>query len=97
MLDTFVSMDLIEAQIDIGVVMFDGHVLELFVTSSERFHVRLLTVTVSGADKKGRRRVTLAQPGNISELLLDEAEFEGLQPIFEGLRAAGVKMLSREG
>jgi hypothetical protein len=88
-----VSVDPVEVQIDMGVFTFDGHVLELFVTTSERFHVRLLSVTVSGPDRKGRRRVTFAQPGFQSELPLDEEEFQGLQPIFEALGSAGVKLV----
>jgi hypothetical protein len=90
-------MDPIEVQIDMGVFMFDGHVLEVFVTASERFHVRLLTVTVTGPNRKGRRLMTLAQAGYRSELPLDEAEFQGLQPIFEALRGAGVKVVVGEG
>jgi hypothetical protein len=89
-------MEPIEVQLDIGVFTFDGHVLELFVTGSERFHVRLLTVTISRPDKKGTRRVTLAQVGAQSVLPLDEAEFEGLQPIFEALQGAGVKVVEED-
>jgi hypothetical protein len=86
-------MDPIEVQIDMGVFMFDRHVLEVFITASERFHARLLTATVSGPDRKGRRLLALAQTGTRSELPLDGAEFVALQPIFEALRGAGVNVV----
>jgi len=89
-------MEPIEVQLDMGLFTFDGHVLELFLTGSERFHRRILTVTISRPDKKGTRRVTLAQVGTQSVLPLDEAELASLQPIFEALGSAGVQIVTED-
>lgn len=86
-------MDLLEVEIDQNrVVTFDGHVLQVFGRSVRRFHVRLLAVTMSGPDKKGNRNVTLEQSGNETAPPLDEAAFEGLQPLLDALQGAGVSV-----
>jgi hypothetical protein len=54
------------------VVSFDGRVLEVFGGSVRRFHVRLLSVTVSGPDRHGNRNVALEQAGMESSLPVDE-------------------------
>jgi len=83
-------MDLLEVQIgQRRVAAFDGRVLEIFGGPERRFHVTLLTVTVSGPDKRGTRQVTFEQyqPTQVS---LDETAFAQLQPLFDALRTAGV-------
>jgi hypothetical protein len=89
--DTFNAMDALEIQIDQNrVVTFDGRVLEVFGGSVRRFHVKLLTVTVSAPDKKGNRNITLQQAGIDNSVPLDDAQFEALQPLLEALKGAGV-------
>ncbi|HWW45726.1 MAG TPA: hypothetical protein VN180_11700 [Acidimicrobiia bacterium] len=84
-------MDPLEVQLDaFRVVMFDGHVLEIFGGADQRFHVKLLTVSVAAPDKKGQRRVALEQSQRETDLLLDENAFARLEPILDALRTAGV-------
>jgi hypothetical protein len=74
-------MDLLEVAAGPNrMVTFDGRVLEVFGGSVRRFHVRLLSVTVSGPDKHGNRNVVLRQAGIENSLPVDEP----------GLRAASV-------
>jgi hypothetical protein len=84
-------VSLLEVQIDGNrLVAFDGQVLEVFGGSVRRFHVKLLTVTVSRPDKRGAREITLTQAGTNAALPLDEpATF---RPILEALQNAGVKV-----
>jgi hypothetical protein len=84
-------VDVIEVDVDQNrVVVFDGRVLEVFGGSVRRFHVHLLTVAVSGPDKKGNRNVTLVQAGIDNAVPLDEAAFERFQPVLDALKGAGV-------
>lgn len=69
---------------------FDGRVLELFGGSVRRFHVTLLTVTVSGPDKRGNRTVTFEQSQNEWGVPLDDAAYQGIQPLLGALGQAGV-------
>ena len=86
-------MDPLEVEIDQNrVATFDGRVLEIFGGSVRRFHVKLLTVTVSGPDKRGIYDVTLVQAGIDNALPLDEAAFGRFQPILDALKAAGVNV-----
>jgi hypothetical protein len=86
-------VDLLEVDIDQNrVATFDGRVLEIFGGSVRRFHVKLLTVTVSGPDKRGNRNVTLVQAGIDNSLPLDDAGFEKIQPLLEALKGAGVNV-----
>jgi hypothetical protein len=81
----------LEVEIDQNrVVTFDGRVLEVFGGSVRRFHVKLLTVTVSTPDKRGNRNVTLQQAGIDNALPLDDAQFERFQPLLDALKGAGV-------
>jgi len=87
------AVDALEVQLDRDrVVVFDGDVLELFGGAGRRFHVKLLTVTVSDPDKKGRRQVTLEQSQSQTQLLLDDETFAPLQPVLDALRSAGVSV-----
>jgi hypothetical protein len=84
-------MDLLE--IEAGphrVVSFDGRVLEVFGGSVRRFHVRLLSVTVSAPDKHGNRNVVLTQAGVDNALPVDEPTYERLGYLLDALRSAGV-------
>ena len=84
-------MDLVEVQIDQNrVAAFDGRVLEILGGAGCRFHVKLLTVTVSGPDKRGTRQVTLEQSQQETGMPLDETAFARFQPILDALRNAGV-------
>jgi len=86
-------MAALEVQIDENrLVAFDGQVLEVFGGTVRRFHVKLLTVTVAGPDKRGNRQVLLMQAGTEAALPLDEPGFTALQPILEALQSAGVKV-----
>ena len=79
-------------EVEIGqrrVATFDGRVLEIFGGPERRFHVKLLTVTVSGPDKRGIRQVTLEQYQR-TEIPLDETAFAQFQPLLDALRTAGV-------
>lgn len=87
------AMDLIEVDIDQNrVATFDGRVLEIFGGSVRRFHVKLLTASVSGPDKHGSRTVTLVQASIDNALPLDEAAFESFQPLLDALKSAGVSV-----
>lgn len=55
-----------------------------------RFHIKLLTVTVSGLDKHGNRNIALRQAGTETSLPVDESAYEQLQPILTALKNAGV-------
>ena len=84
-------MDPLEVQLDaFRVVTFEGRVLEIFGGQDQRYHVKLLTVSVAAPDKRGQRRVTLEQSQREMALLLDEDAFGRLQPILDALRSAGV-------
>ena len=84
-------MDLVEVQIDqLRVAAFDGRVLEIFGGAERRFHVKLLTVTVSGPDKRGTRQVILEQSQQQTGMPLDETAFAQFQPLLDALRSAGV-------
>jgi len=86
-------MGLLEVQLDQNrVVAFDGRVLEIFGGVDSRFHVKLLTVTVSAPDKRGARQVMLEQSQRVTSLPLDEAAFAQCQPLLDALRAAGATM-----
>jgi len=74
------------------IVSFDGRVLEVFGGSVRRFHVSLLSVTVSGPDKHGNRNVVLRQAGIDNSLPVDEPAYEQLRPLLEALRSAGVSV-----
>lgn len=74
------------------IVSFDGRVLEVFGGSVRRFHVSLLSVTISGPDKHGNRNVVLRQAGIDNSLPVDEPAFEQLRPLLEALRSAGVSV-----
>ena len=74
------------------IVSFDGRVLEVFGGSVRRFHVNLLSVTVSGPDKHGNRNVVLRQAGIDNSLPVDEPAYAQLQPLLEALRSAGVSV-----
>ena len=88
-------MGVLEVQIDQNrLATFDGKVLEVFGGSVRRFHINLLTVKVSGPDKRGSRLVTLTQALNEASLPLDESEFAAFQPILDAMRGAGVKIAS---
>jgi hypothetical protein len=55
-------MDLLEVAAGPNrIVAFDGRALEVFGGLVRRFHVKLLSVTVSGADKQANRNVVLRQ------------------------------------
>ena len=82
---------MLEVQLDQNrVVTFDGRVLEVFGGAVRRFHVLLLRVGVSAADKHGNRTMVLTQSGVETAVSLDEAGFGRLRPILEALHAAGV-------
>ena len=84
-------MGSLEVQIDqFRVAAFDGRVLEIFGGAERRFHVKLLTVTVSGPDKRGTRQITLEQSQRQTDMPLDETAFARLQPLLDALRTAGV-------
>lgn len=88
---TFAVMDLLEVAAGPNrMVAFDGRVLEVFGGSVRRFHVRLLSVTVSGPDKHGNRNVVLRQAGIENSLPVDEAAYEQLQPLLAALKSTGV-------
>jgi len=74
------------------VVSFDGRVLEVFGGSVRRFHVALLSVTVSGPDKHGNRNVVFTQAGVENSLPVDEPAYEQLVPLLQALRSAGVSV-----
>jgi len=94
-LATFDLVDLIEVEIDQNrMASFDGRVLEVFGGTYGRFHVKLLTATVSAPDKRGNRQVTLQQAQVNTPLPLDEAAFAKFQPLLDALRAAGVPVTS---
>jgi hypothetical protein len=83
-------MDLLEVEIgQRRVAAFDGRVLEIFGGPERRFHVKLLTVSVSGPDKRGIRQVRLEQYQGTG-MTLDEAAFAQFQPLLDALRTAGV-------
>jgi hypothetical protein len=52
--------------------------------------VTLLTVTVSGFDKRGNREVTFIQAGQYNALPVDGPGFERLQPLLDALEAGRV-------
>jgi len=60
-------------------------------------HVKLLSISVSAPDKKGRRDVTLNKAGGpravdfASFVDLDDAAFETIDPLLDALRNAGVE------
>jgi len=84
-------MDSLEVQLDQNrVAAFDGRVLEIFGGAERRFHVTLLTVTVSAPDKRGARQVRLEQSQRLTSLPLDETAFAQFQPLLDALRTAGV-------
>jgi hypothetical protein len=86
-------VDLLEVELDQNrVVAFDGHVLEVFGGSVRRFHVKLLTVTVSGTDERGNRNVTLEQAQTETSLPLDTLAFARFQPVLDALKGAGVSV-----
>ena len=86
-------MDLLEVAAGPNrIVSFDGRVLEVFGGSVRRFHVNLLSVTVSGADKHGNRNVVLRQAGIDNSLPVDEAVYQQLQPLLQALENAGVSI-----
>jgi len=78
------------------VAMFDGRVLEIFgplSDDSSRAHVKFLSLSVAGPDKKGRRDIWLKRGGEMLFLglaKLDDAQFEAAQPLLDALRNAGV-------
>jgi hypothetical protein len=74
------------------IVTFDGRVLEVFGGAVRRFHVRLVSVTVSGPDKHGNRDVVLRQAGIDNSLPVDEPTYEQLQPLLLALKSAGVSV-----
>jgi hypothetical protein len=74
-------------------VAFDGRVLEIFGGAVRRFHVDLLTVTVSQPDKLGNVNVTLTQAGVDVSLPLEPSMLESVQPILAALRSAGVNVV----
>lgn len=86
------------------IIAFDGRVLEVFWrfqvadfnADSRRTHVKQLTVTVSGPDRKGRRKVRLAGKSHIgfTAVDLEEPQWESLQPLLDALRAAGANFTS---
>jgi hypothetical protein len=55
-----------------------------------RFHVKLLSVIVSGPDKHGNRNVVLRQAGIENSLPVDEPAYEQLQSLLAALKSAGV-------
>jgi hypothetical protein len=73
-------------------VAFDGRVLEVFGGAVRRFHVALLTVTMSDPDKHGNRNLPLTQAGNDWSLPVDESTYERLAPLLEELKDAGVNV-----
>ncbi len=84
-------MAVLEVQFDQNrVAAFDGRVLEIFGGAERRFHVKLLTVTVSAPDKRGARQVMLEQSQRLTALPLDEAAYAEVQPLLDALRTAGV-------
>jgi hypothetical protein len=88
---TFAVMDLLEVAAGPNrMVTFDGRVLEVFGGSARRFHVKLLSVTVSGPDKHGNRNVVLHQAGTENSLPVDEPAYERLQSLLAALKSAGV-------
>jgi hypothetical protein len=74
-------------------VTFDGRVLEVFGGSVRRFHVKLLSVTVSGPDKHRNRNVVLRQAGIENSLPVDEPAYERLQSLLAALKSAGVPVV----
>jgi len=86
-------MDLLEVEIDqYRLAAFDGRVLEIFGGSVRRFHVKLLTVRLSGPDKQGTHALTLTQDQNDNTLTLDQAAFDRVQPLLAALKSAGVRV-----
>lgn len=74
------------------IVAFGGRVLEVFWGSVRRFHVRLLSVTVSGPGKHGNRNVVFRQAGMDNSLPVDEPAYERLQSLLQALKNAGVRV-----
>jgi len=90
---TFAVMDLLEVGAGPNrIVAFDGRVVEVFGGSVRRFHVKLLSVTISGPDKHGNRNVVLRQAGIDNSLPVDEPAYEQLQPLLQALKSAGVSV-----
>ena len=90
---TFAVMELLEVAAGSNrIVAFDGRVVEVFGGSVRRFHVKLLSVTVSGPDKHGNRNIVLRQAGIDNSLPVDEPAYEQLQPLLQALKSAGVSV-----
>jgi len=90
---TFAVMDLLEVAAGRDrVVAFDGRVLEVFGGSVRRFHVGLLSVSVSGPDKHGNRNIVFTQAGIDNSLPVDEPTYEQLRYVLEALVNAGVRV-----
>jgi hypothetical protein len=86
-------MDLLEIEVDENrVVAFDGRVVEIFGGSVRRFHVKLLTVRVPQADKRGNRNIVFVQAGQENVLPVDEPTFERLRPLLDALSSAGISI-----
>jgi hypothetical protein len=85
---------MLEVALDpVRLIAFDGRVLELFFGQGLRFHVAVLTVEVSGPDKKGFRTLTFKSQ-RTSQLQVDGEAFDRLRPILDALHAAGVQIVT---
>jgi hypothetical protein len=87
------------------IIAFDGRVLEVFShfhpisdfdVDSMRVHVKQLSVTVSGPDRKGRRKVRFAGKSRFGFTLanLEDAQWSSLPPLLDALKAAGADFRS---
>ncbi|MFJ9371832.1 hypothetical protein [Streptomyces sp. NPDC101455] len=69
---------------------FDGRILEIFGNYPKRFHIRHMSLSVTGPDRKGRRVVEIAAVGTRVTMSYTAAEWEapGLAALLETVQAA---------
>ncbi|NNN30989.1 hypothetical protein HLK59_11525 [Streptomyces sp. S3(2020)] len=70
---------------------FDGRILEIFGNYPKRWHIRHMSLRITGPDRKGRRTVEIDAPGTRTTWDYTAAEWEqapGLVALLEAVQAA---------
>jgi hypothetical protein len=87
-----------EIVLDDEIICFDGRVLEIFNTiianqTSQRVHIKYVSVAISEPNRKGRRTVKFQRRGDYYyEVDADDAKLATLQPLLDALKAAGAQI-----
>jgi hypothetical protein len=88
-----IEFRLVQTQLDIAIVAFDGRILEIFRTlwegKTQRFHAAMISEIQVQTDKKGAHKLTLKNKVAYSEsLIIDDGALPTVQELVAQVQQA---------